>query len=236
MKKRSGNAKNQKRKARNMAQEDLVKILRVPYSGVLPYADYNLNSSVTSTVGSIYPLDALLGSAGILQQFPAHSTPVFQNGVYRLRQRIIIRRVEMRLVFIGAVSNAVLAADLYNTVRISMGLSGINYSVTSVPYLNGTTAGTNLVNTKRVFFDHTVSLPSQAYDSSITTPTPQVRNWEIYFEPNLRFDTFSTNASGSGAAWDTDGFDLPVDYVSDSSVSPHPTISGTIRFIYDYVR
>lgn len=170
-----------------------------------------------------------------MQQFPAHSTPVYQNGVYRLRQRLIIRRLEFRFSFVGAVSNAVLQADLYNTVRIALTVSGVNYSVVSVPYLNGTVAGSNLVNVKRVMFDHTVSLPSQAYDTSITTPTPQVRNWEIYMEPNIVLDTYSTNASGSGAAWDTDGCDFPLDYVSDSAIAPHPTLFGTCRVIFEFV-
>lgn len=220
-----------------MAPKDLVRILRVPYSGVCPYADYNIGgSSISTTVTADYPLDALLGATGILQQFPAHATPVYQNGVYRLRQRVIIRRMECRFSFIGAVSNAVLAADLYNTVRISLSLTGTSYSGISNAYLNGIMSGTNLVNVKRIFFDHTVSLPSQAYDATITTPTPQVRNWEVFLEPNLRFDTYSTNATGSGAAWDTDGFDLGLEFVSDSAIAPHPTLMGTLRLIYEYVR
>lgn len=220
-----------------MAQVDMVRILRVPYSGHLPVTDFNMAAvTVSTTVTSAFPLDALLASTGILQQFPAHATPVYQNGVYRLRQRILIRRIEFRFSFIGAVSNAVLQADLYNTLRVSLVQSGINYSITSIPYLQGTMAGTNLVNVKRVYFDHTVSLPSQAYDASITTPTPQVKNWEIFMEPNLRIDTYSTNASGSGVAWDTDGCDLGLDVVSDSSISPHPTLMGTIRIIYEYIK
>lgn len=208
--------------------------LRVPFSGMLPVTDFNFSNTVSTSITQLYPLDALLGSGGILQAFPQHATPVFMNGVYRLRTRIFLKRIEARFIFVGAVSNAVLAADLYNTVRVALHLSGTDYSSTGADYLTGTTTGTNITDCKRIYFDRTVALPSQAYDTTITTPTPQVVTWEVYFDPNLSIDCFSTNATGAGAAWDTNGLDLDLEFVSDSSISPHPSVLGTMRLIYEY--
>ena len=157
------------------------------------------------------------------------------GGVYRLRTRILIRRIECRFVFVGAVSNAVLAADLYNSLRCAMHLSGTDYTDAGTDYLTGVATGTNLTDVKRVYYDRTVSLPSQAYDATITTPTPQVLNWEIFFEPNLALDCFSTNATGVGATWNTNGMDIDMEYVSDSSIVPHPTVQGTVRLVFEYI-
>lgn len=189
---------------------------------------------MTTTPVTIGPLDALLGAGGVLQQYPQHATPTFLNGVFRLRSKILIRRIEFRMIMVGAVSNAVLAADLYNTARISCYLTGVDYSFANVPYLTGVTTGSNLVDTKRVYFDKTMSLPSQAYDATITTPTPQVKDWAVYWEPNLVLDCFSSNATGAGAAWDTNGLDLMIDHVSDSTLLPHPTLAGNFRIIFEF--
>lgn len=219
-----------------MVAQNVVHPLRIPFTGLKPICDFNMGlTNTTTTTTLLTMLDPLLAATGILQQYPQHATPTYLNAVFRLRQKIRILRIECRFQFIGALSNAVLAADLYNTVRIAMYRSGVDYSIANIPYLNGVIAGTTLTNIQRVYFDKTVSLPSQAYDTTITTPTPQVRNWEVFFEPSdLWFDCYSTNATGSGAAWDTDGRDLCLEVISDSSVTPHPSVGGNIRLIYQY--
>lgn len=220
-----------------MAQASIVQRLLVPFSGLQPLADFALNYNVTAVVGTNSLLDPLLAANGIMQQFPQHAFPIYYNGTFRLRQRIKIMRVEIRMTFIGAVSNAVLAADLYNTLRVAVYRTGIDYAVASIPYLTGITSGAEVRNVERVYLDHTVSLPSQAYDTTITTPTPQVRNWEVFFEPNdLVLDTYSTNATGIGAAWDTNGRDLMIDFVSDSAIAPNPTLLGNVRLVYAYIK
>lgn len=201
-----------------------------------PVADYNYALTASSTGATSFTLlDPILAASGILQAFPAHSTPVYQNGVLRLRTRIRIRRVEMRFIVVGAVSNAVLAADLYNTLRYAVYKTGIDYSGTSTPYLNAVIGGTTLQDVNKVYFDKTDALPSQAYDTTITTPTPQVLTWDIYFEPHVILDCFSSNATGAGAAWDTNGTDIMFDHVSDSNLVPHPTIGFNARFIIDFL-
>lgn len=213
----------------------MVHPLLVPFSGMKPVCDFNISTSVSTSVTNLYPLDALLGSAGILQAYPQRSTPVYMNGTYRLRTRIHISRIEFRLIFVGAVSNAVLAADLYNTIRAAMHLSGTDYSALGADYLAAVNQGTNITDCKRIYFDRVLALPSQAYDVTITTPTPQVLTWSGYFEPNLPLDCFSTNATGSGAAWDTNGLDIDMEFVSDSSLAPHPSVSGSVRLVFEYM-
>lgn len=201
-----------------------------------PFFDFNFNVSATTTPAVLDVLDGLLSSTGILQQYPQHSEGQYANGVLRLRQRIKLNRVEVRNTFVGAVSNAVLAADLYNSVRSAMVVVGEDYSTAAVPsYLNGVFVGTSTLDIKGVYYDRTVSLPSQAYDATITTPTPQVINWDLSFDPNLVITCFSTTASGSGSAWDTEERDVLIYHVSDSAIAPHPTMSGTVRVFFEFL-
>jgi hypothetical protein len=227
-------SKNGEGKQRQQNQRGVVP-LRVPYSAMGPVADYNYALTASSTgVTSFTVLDPLLAASGILASFPQRATPVYQNGVFRLRTRIVIHRVEVRMVVVGAQSNAVLAADLYNTLRTALYKTRINYGDSSIAYLTTVLGGTNLQDIEKIHADRTFSLPSQAYDATITTPTPQVLNWDFMFKPNMVLDCYSTNATGSGAAWDTNGFDLMFDHVSDSTVAPHPTIGFTLRLCYSY--
>lgn len=210
--------------------------LRVPFCGLKPVCDYtSISTSISTTIQNYFPLDALLGSTGVLQAYPQHATPVYMAGVYRLRTRILIRRIEFRFVIAGAVSNAVVQADLYNTFRVAFHLSGTDYTDLGTDYLTSVAGGTNLTDVKRIYFDKTFSLPSQAYDTTITTPTPQIRNWEGFFEPNLMLDCFSTTATGAGAPWNTNGLDLDLEAVSDSSLAPHPFFQGNVRLIFEYI-
>lgn len=200
-----------------------------------PLTDFNYGASSTTTTVSASLLDDLLSNTGILQAYPQHATPVYYNGNYRLRTKIVIDRIEVRATIVGAVSNALLAADLYNTLRLAIYKTGVSYSDTSTAYLNGVTSGTTVTDVKKVYLDKTWALPSQAYDSTITTATPQVLCAEYYFEPHFELDVFSLNATGLGVAWDSNGVDLMFDHVSDSSIAPHPTISMTVRSIFHYV-
>lgn len=227
---------SRRKMAAGVPQQTTLNILR-PVVLDVPYFDFNFSVSPTTTVAVLDPLDGLLGAGGLLQGYPQHAEGQFSNGVFRLRQRIRLLRCEIRSVFIGAVSNAVLAADLYNNVRCAMYVAGEDYSTPTPPvYLNGVSSGTSTLDIKGVYFDKTVSLPSQAYDSTITTPTPQVKNWECSFDPKLTLICYSTTPTGGGAAWDTEERDLILAHVSDSSVAPHPTWTGTVRMFFDYVQ
>jgi len=200
-----------------------------------PYWDFNFSNATSTTVFLFDPLDGLLANNGILQAYPQHAEGQYSNATLRLRQRIRLERCEVRAQFVGAVSNAVLAADLYNTVRMALYVSKNEYSNTNAAYFNGVIAGTSTIDVGGVYFDKTVSLPSQAYDTTITTPTPQVINWEVSFDPSLTLTCFSTTATGSGTAWDTEEKNVTLSMISDSSVAPHPTVSGTLRFFFTYL-
>jgi len=200
-----------------------------------PYWDFNFSNATSTTVFNFNPLDGLLANNGILQAYPQHAEGQFANGTLRLRQRIRLERCELRTQFIGAVSNALLAADLYNTFRFVMYVSKSEYSNTASVYLNSTMGGTSTIDVAAVYVDKTVSLPSQAYDTTITTATPQVINWEVSFNPGLTLTCFSTTATGSGVAWDTEEKNVCMSLVSDSSVAPHPFMAGTVRFFFTYL-
>jgi hypothetical protein len=201
----------------------------------MPYFDFNLNQLSSTSVTFNTILDGLLASTGILQQYPQHAEGQYSNGVFRLRQRIRLRRMECRFAFIGAQSNAVLAADLFNLVRLAIYVSKTNYAATVANYLTAVETGTNTIDVGGVYLDKTVPLPSQAYDTTITTPTPQVVNWEGSFDPALTLTCFSTTATGAGSAWDTEERDIVLSHVSDSALSPNPTVQGYVRIFFEYV-
>lgn len=227
--------KRRKGPARSLRPNLTLRPLMQPVSEHSMFTDYNFSITSSTTVSTINILDSLLGASAILQAFPAHSSPEFQNGFTRLRQKLRIDRIEFRIVVIGAVGNALVAADLYNTQRIAMYQSGKAYSDTNLSYLVSTYQGGVLNDVECIYFDRVFCLPSQAYDSTITTATPDVRNWEVFWEPRLILNCFSTTASGSGAAWDTEAFDILFEHVSDSSLSPHPTIEGNVRLFYSFL-
>jgi len=200
-----------------------------------PFFDYPVAvSPVSTTYGTFKLLDFLTGAGGILAQYPQHAEGQFAGGLFRLRQRILLDRCEFRLSMVGAESNAVLAADLYNTLRVALIVTGNSYLNTPAQYLTGTMSPTSVVDVKGVYFDKSFSLPSQAYDTTITTPTPQVLNWEGCFDPGLMLVCYSTTAAGT-ATWDTEERDLGLQVISDSTAVPHPSIQGTFRFFFRYV-
>lgn len=181
-------------------------------------------------------MDALLASTALLQQYPAHSIPVYQNGSFFLRQDVWISHFEIDMELVGSQSNTLVAGDLYNSVRYAVTRNGKAYSDSNVPYLTGVMTGTNLQDTQHVYIDQRVALPSQAFDTLTNYNVPMVIHRTHTIPVNRVLSCFSTNASGSGAAWDTTKEDYTMFLVSDSSVSPNPQVALTFRCFFTFMQ
>jgi hypothetical protein len=173
--------------------------------------------------------------ANLLAQYPQYATPTGDTGFgFRLRQKIVITRFEVRIIIVGAQSNVLLSADLYNTVRVSLIKSGPNYSTANINYLTSVLAHGVLADTREVFVDRTFPLPTQAFNTANSYNIPQVLEETFAFNTRCVLNWYSTNSAGS--SWDTEAYDIKLELVSDSSATPHPQVSVAVRMFYSWIR
>jgi len=198
------------------------------------FFDYQITVSANSTVAALNPLDSLLSATGLLQQFPAHSVPVFQNGQYLLYRKIKLDYVIMTVKTVGSQSNALATGDLYNTIRYALFTTGPSYQATNNYYLTTLVHNPegNLTDIVKVHVDELIGMPSQAYyvSSGYNVPDVSIRRYMVPL--NLILDCYSTNASGAGQAWETKQYDLVFNYMSDSAIVPNPQMSASFRVYF----
>lgn len=230
-------SRRKNRTTRKQRKREKLNVARSFTSTSLPqqsFVDFQQTVTPTATPVQYSMLSPILSSTGILQQFPAHAKPYYRNGAFGLRQRITLLRVELTYQVIGAQSNAILSADIYNTVRLAVFSTGVSYLDTNAEYLTGTLTGPNPDQARRIYYDKVHVLMTNAWNASSGYNSPGVQTVQKSVPLNMVLDTSSTTTSGSGTDWRTDGSDLIINYVSDSSVSPHPTVQLTARIYFKY--
>ncbi len=191
---------------------------------------------MSTTASRLSLLSPLLSSTGLLQAFPQAARPVLSQGTYRLYRRIRLDFAEVVINCIGSQSNTLAGSDLFNRIRYALRWTGEPYSLTTAPYIS---SGGDLNNplgdvsqTNRVFVDRIVDLPSTCFDSYNNYNCPNTKTHRYHIPLGIELDCYSSNASGSGASWDTSQFDIYLDFVSDSSVVPHPALNYAMRFYF----
>jgi len=198
----------------------------------MPFADYGFSGSSTSSVNQASILTSI---QSVLQNFPQHATPIYQqNTAYRLRQRIRIEYLELNAIVTGGQATSILPADLYNTVRMVIYISGQAFQEASQTYLSSVINHPNTLDIDTVLHDHTYCLPSQAFDSTGGYNVPQVLHKFSHIPVNRVFPFYSSTTTGTGA-WDTEKFDLILEHVSDSSATPHPDVTYQVRIFFSFV-
>lgn len=247
MKKRNNNNRGRSRRgrgqggrgqqgARNPASSfQLAKPLKRRYVGDMAYVDYMVSSNPSTSITSYGLLVNIWTSTGLLQQFPAHSTPAYQNGNFLLRQRLLITHMEADIEMIGSQSNTIAAADLFNQIRFAIWRAEAPVQQAPNAYLTGVVTGPNITDVAHVYCDNTIPLPSQAFDSSSNYNVPMVRHMSLLIPVNHYFTFYSTTASGSGSAWHNEEGNIYLDVVSDSSVSPNPSFNFNIRVFFKFM-
>jgi hypothetical protein len=198
-----------------------------------PFFDTDTSTSVTTTALQYSLLYNLCAANGLLQAFPQHASPFVTGSVNGLRQRLYLSHIEFRYQVIGAQSNVITTADMYNTVRIAIVRTGVNYSAVNPLYLSSTIVGSSLNSIQQVYLDRTYSLPSLAFTTA-NYNSPGVINGYVRIPINRYIVCHSGNSTGSGVAWDTEQQDYVINFVSDSSLTPHPTLTYSARFFFDY--
>jgi len=177
-----------------------------------------------------------MSSSGLLQTFPAHADPIYENAVgVRLRQTLHLKFIEFDAEFVGSQSNTIVASDLYNNMRIAVFRTGETYQSANLNYVTSILS-TDIRDVQKVYYDEVIPLPSVAFDTANNTNVPNVKIRSIRIPINLKLSFFSSNASGAGAAWETRESDLVINVVSDSAVAPNPTIQFNSRLWFEYVR
>jgi len=173
---------------------------------------------------------------GILGSFPQTTIPVITGTSTTWYQEVRITDMLLSVSCIGSQSNALLAADLYNRIRTYFCWTGKSFSTANV-----NPAGSSLVlwpvmqDITEVLFDANFDLPSVSFDTTNTTNTPMVRTWRGRIPINKTLQCFSSSATGT-SGWDTKEGDLILALISDSAVTPNPTVSINARIFYDIIR
>ncbi len=201
-------------------------------SDIEQYADLtaNASSSTTTTTQSL-----LTSITAVLAAVPQQSTPSYNNGAVQWKQRILLNRIEIRYRLIGAQATALVAADIFNNVRLLVWETRDSHlvSVANNP-LTGVDDPLNVSDVRMIHYDSVIPLCSHAFDSADTN-VPDVKTRTVVIPINRMFDFFTTVAAGT-SGWDTKVGNIRVSHVSDSSVSPHPTVITTARLYYELVR
>lgn len=177
-------------------------------------------------------------SSGTLTALAPVANGTGYNG--RLGTKIWVDFIRVRLLATASLQSTIATADIYNNVRIIIALSKGPFSGLSVSDFPTTTAQFDLKEPVQPLFDRTVFLNNLASGlasaGSAYGATPAAV-WlqdmeggagQGYFDIKVGRSIAFDNTSGS-----SDADHMPVVYlVSDSSVTPNPTVSGEIRVFY----
>lgn len=225
------NTKKDNSNFKNAKKTNKEVIRNIPSLKYTSYTEYRLVSTNITT--SVFSSSFLTSMQTILQNFPAHATPIYQNGNLKLRQRVFVHHIELRLLFVGAQSNALASADLFNSIRLAVYRVGPSYQESSTSYLTNVVSAGVLDDVEEIYYDKITPLPSQAFDSNINYNVPQVRTSFHQIPINRRLNWFSLTSTGT-ATWDTETNDYMIDVVSDSAIAPHPTMEWSARIFFSY--
>lgn len=187
------------------------------------------NAAANTTFASISLLGPLINSStGIFPSNLQGNRVLFSGNSTRYYKNIESTRIHMRMNLVGAQGNALLPADLFNFLRQAI-------FFTEDPFGGVLSQDPLTVNSdidwreiKQVLYDKTSALSVQAFDSS-NNGVPATEFVDVTIPFKHKFECINTSSS---TTWDTKSGDIRFQYVSDSSVSPHPTFSGTLRLYY----
>lgn len=183
------------------------------------------NSQAVTNTGAITALAPIANGTGY-------------NG--RLSTRIWVDKIVVRLLAVGSLQSTIATADIYNNVRVMIALAKGPFSGIAVGDFPSATAQFDLKEPVELLYDRTIFLQNLASGlaaaGSAYGPSPQ-GVWlqdaeggagQGYFTIKVNRPITFDSTSGS-----SDADHMPLVYlVSDSSVTPNPTVSGEIRVFY----
>jgi len=241
------NAKKGKKGNKSRTQNSLVAVRNLPgfvdngstpleyrISSSEPYFDFNYNTSQGSTAALSTIFGPLLGSTGILKNYPQFALPVIGGTSVQFFQKVIIKSVLYSVRVLGSQSNTLVGSDLYNTCRTLLFLAGTKYSAaTANPLSAGVDNWPVMTDCRKVFADNRFLLSDQSFSTVNNYNAPQMGQYRQHIPINHVLTCVSPDA---GATWDTQEDDLLIAFVSDSLVAPAPSFAFNIRVFYEIRR
>jgi len=198
------------------------------------YSDLAVSSSITTTANSYKILAPILGTDGILPNFPfACAKPVILTGPYMaMESKVHIKSIEVWLNFVGSQSNTIAAGDLFNRVRVLV--VGVSTAYTAALSLTPSIdSGLDMRDLERVYLDEVVPLSSTAFDTLSNYNVPATKFFHRSVSIRKSFACFSTTTPYN--VWDSRLDSIGMFFVSDSSVAPNPTVTGHVRVHYKLI-
>lgn len=194
------------------------------------YADLVLSTTSSTTPTSTHLSGAI---ALALAAAPQATRPIYQNGGVNWRATVRLYAIEIRIRAVGSQSNALVPADLYNIARTVVFETNESSSVTPSNPLVSCDGPLNFLDTDYIHYDQIFQLETQAFDSgNFNVPENWIDTYVIPINRTMKF--FSPVAAGT-SGWVTKDKAFWYTHVSDSSVTPHPSISTTARLYFNYV-
>jgi hypothetical protein len=197
------------------------------------YFDYYPGTfSATSTVQVDSLFDNLLNSAGILATNDTYARPLWVGTAQRWTSRIRIDYMDVRVQAVGSQGTALIAADLFNTVRAMIFVSPTNYQAATPNALVDTIRHPLTNNIAKVVCDETFLTWTAAFDSAdLNSPTHVARQFSC--PVGMTVDCITNNTR---TTWDTKAGDLVLNWVSDSTLTPHPQFLIACRIHFSVLR
>ncbi len=197
-------------------------------SAYTAYFDRAGTTSATTSVAATSLLDQLLNGTGLLATMDSMVTPIASGSTQRYTSRILIPRIDVRLHVTNALSNGVIAGDAYNTCRVGLFVSGSPYNFATTPPFNTIMEHPNNEDVMKWLCDKNYTTWITAFDAT-DDGAPKHHMDSFTCPVNLKLDCHSV---ASRTQWDTKAGDLQIAIVSDSAVTPHPTVEWAIRVYY----
>jgi hypothetical protein len=220
------NNKNKKPKGSVVSLTTTMRLTRPTHD----YVDWSAVVSVSTTAYSYSLLDIL--RTQLLPGFQRAWRPsIEQNTGRQLYAKIKIPYIDFSLVFTGAQATTLLAGDLINSIRYTIFKIGSKAATAPVTVITDINNFCSMDTLLKQYLDTVVPLPTQAFDSANGYNVPLVVRHQFRLYLNDILDWYTQDGSGS-TNWDTKRNNLVFQCVSDSTVTPHPTIGITSRVYY----
>lgn len=155
------------------------------------------------------------------------------DGNRSLYAKMSVPFIDFAITFTGAQSTTLLAGDLFNSIRFCIIKLGTKTSTTIPAILPSLTDFPELQVLDKLYIDSIVPLPTQAFDSANSYNVPQVIRKQFRLLLGEQLDWYTETGSGL-SNWDTKKNSFAVQFVSDSTVSPHPTVDIQWRLYYKF--
>jgi hypothetical protein len=227
----SSNMYYQRKKQNPPAMKAKGKFRKIVVNDNYQFVDNKITVNASTTSGRFSLFTQL---ANLLGTVPQMAEPILQNGNVEWRARIYISHIELRTLCVGSQSNTLVAGDLFNNVRFVVSETRDAFGIASTPTLVGVADPLQVADKRFVHLDHMYNVMTQAFNGAGYN-VPGVHNDLFNIPINRTFDWFTLVTTGA-SGWDTKTGNIECATVSDSSVTPNPSITYTSRIYFKILK